>query len=465
MKKLLLLPFYLLLVAIFVSCEKDEVNPDSSKANILKVNKFIWEVMDEVYLWQAEMTRDIDINNEVDPYKYFKKLLYHEDKWSFITDDVQGLLDSFKGKEKTFGYSLTFGQFSGTQSYFAIVEYVNPNTPASEAGLRRGDLIVKINNKEITQSNYMDLFSGSTISITKGMHVNGAIGLGETITMTSKLLTINPILLHKTIEVDGKKVGYIIYNHFILDFNTQLTSIFQEFKDQQVSDVVVDLRYNPGGDVEAAIHLSSILAPQSAVSTPAILIKNLWNQFYQNYWIQNNKTEYLQSTFDKNVAVNMDLSRVYFLTSEGSASASELTISGLMPYMEVITIGQTTSGKYTASTTFQPTINNKGDLDPDIKNWAIQPIIFKYANAAGLTDFKEGLAPNHAVEEVLVAETVPQLGDVDEPLLAKAIELITGKTNKSAQIGKQLEWKQFDRRSSKYEKQKQVLLVPNPFEK
>lgn len=180
---------------------------------------------------------------------------------------------------------------------------------------------------------------------------------------------------------------------------------------------------------------------------------------------QNNITEQLQTTFNKNVAVNLDLSRVYFLTSQGSASASELTITGLMPYMEVITIGQTTSGKYTASSTFQPTINDKGDLDPDIKNWAIQPIIFKYANAAGLTDFKNGLPPNHEVEEVLVAETVPQLGDMDEPYLAKAIQLITGQTTKSAQIGNQLAYKELDRRSSKYEKQKQVLLVPNPFEK
>ena len=460
MKKLFLFPFYLIIAFLFVACEGDD-----PVSNTLKVNKFIWEVMDEVYLWQDQMPRNIDINKENDPNEYFDKLLYKDDKWSFITDDVEGLLSGFEGKEKSFGYSLTFGQFTGTEFYFAIVEYVNPNTPAIEAGLRRGDLIVKINNKEITQSNYMDLFYGSTISITKGVLTSSGIALGTTLSMTSRELVINPILLHQVMEVEGKKIGYIIYNQYITDYNTQLTSIFQEFKSQQVTDVVVDLRYNPGGYVDAAIHLCSILAPQSAVSTPAILIKKQWNQLYQNYWTQNNITEQLQTTFNKDVAFNMDLSRVYFLTSEGSASASELTITGLMPYMEVVTIGQTTSGKYTASSTFQPTINDEGDLDPDIKNWAIQPIIFKYANAAGLTDFKDGLAPNHVVEEVLVADIVPQLGTANEPFLAKAIELITGKTTKSARIGNQLAWRQFDRCSSKYEKQKQVLLVPNPFEK
>ena len=460
MKNLLLIPLYFLFATIFVSCEGDD--PIS---NTLKVNKFIWEVMDEIYLWQAQMPRNIDINNEPDPIQYFDKLLYQDDKWSFITDDVEGLLDSFEGKENTFGYSLAKGSFSNSNALFAVVMYVNPNSPASEAGLKRGDLIVKINNKEITQSNYLELFYGSTISITKGVFANGAIGLGNTLSMTSRELVINPILINKTMEFEGKKIGYIVYNQYITDYNTQLTSIFQEFESQQVTDIVIDLRYNSGGYIEAAVHLCSILAPRSAVSTPAILIKKQWNQLYQNYWTQNNITEQLQTTFDKNVAVNMDLSQVYFLTTKGSASASELTVTGLMPYMEVVTIGQTTSGKYTASATFQPTINEKGDLDPDIKNWAIQPIIFKYANAAGLTDFKNGLAPSHVVEEILVAETVPQLGDVDEPFLAKAIELITGKTTKSARIWNQFAWKELDRRSSKYEKQKQVLLVPTPFGK
>ena len=281
--------------------------------------------------------------------------------------------------------------------------------------------------------------------------------------MSSSELTINPILLSKIIETDGKKIGYLVYNQYINEYNAQLTSVFQNFKDQQVDDVVIDLRFNSGGYVDAAIHLSSILAPSSAVSTPSILIKKQWNQFYQDYWAKNNVTNQLQTTFDKTVAVNLNLAKVYFLTSQSSASASELTIVGLQPYMEVITIGEATSGKYTASSTFQPTINDEGDLDPDIDNWAIQPIIFKYANAAGLTDFKDGITPTHPVSEILVASVVPQLGDEDEPLLETAIGLITGNRKKSTQLQTGIQWKKIDRSASKYQKQKQILLVDNPF--
>ncbi len=156
----------------------------------------------------------------------------------------------------------------------------------------------------------------------------------------------------------------------------------------------------------------------------------------------------------------MNLSKIYILTSKGSASASELTISGLQPYMNVVTIGDATSGKYTASATFQPIINDKGDLDTEIKNWAIQPIIFKYSNAQGLTDFNEGLPASHKIKEILLAKDVPQLGDDDEPLLAKAVELITGKTTKAARLTTETGWTPTIRTKSKYDKQKQTLLIP-----
>ena len=461
MRKFLFLSFYLLLAAISVACE-DDSSSDNSTSEIIKVNQFIWDVMDEVYLWEAQMPRNIDLKKETVPSEYLEKLLYTDDEWSFVTDDVEGLLDSFEGKEKTFGYSLIFGQFSDTKDYFAIVEYVNPGTPASEAALKRGDIIIKVNGSNISASNYMNLFYGTSITITKGVYTENGIAEGTNVSMTSRELTINPILLNKILTVDGKKIGYIVYNQFITDYNDQLTTIFQEFKSQQVSDVVVDLRFNPGGYVDAAIHLCSILAPQSAISTPSVLIQKQWNTLYQDYWTKNNNTGQLQSTFNKNVAVNMNLNKVYFLTSESSASASELTIVGLRPYMQVITIGDDTSGKYTASSTFQPTINENGDLDPDIKNWAIQPIIFKYANAAGYTDFKDGIAPTHEVDEIIIAASVPQLGDQSEPLLAAAISLITGNATKSAIIDQKTNWNRIDQASSKYQKQKQILLVPNP---
>ena len=272
MKKLLFISFVLFFSTIFISCE-DDSETNSTTNTTTKVNQFVWNVMDQVYLWQSAMPRNIDLKKETDPKKYFQKLIHNDDEWSFITDDVEGLLDSFEGKEKSFGYSLIFGKFSNTNNYFAIVEYVNPNSPASQAALKRGDLIIEVNNSAITEDNYSQLFNGPIISITKGIITENGIAEGERLSMSSRELTINPILLSKIIETDGKKIGYLVYNQYINEYNAQLTSVFQNFKDQQVDDVVIDLRFNSGGYVDAAIHLSSILAPSSAVSTPSILIK------------------------------------------------------------------------------------------------------------------------------------------------------------------------------------------------
>ncbi len=467
MKLKLFLPFFLFLPLLFVACEDNDdvktIETVEIDKTTLKVNNFIWDVMDEVYLWQEKMPRDININTETDSKAYFKKLLYTtDDKWSFITDDVEGLLGSFDGHEKTFGYSLIAGKFSNTDNYFFIVEYVENSSPASEAGMKRGDIIIKINGQSITLDNYSEIIYGNTITITKGVLVDNSIAEGGNVTLTSREMDINPILISKVILNEGKKIGYIVYNQFIEDYNSHLDEVFQFFKDEDVSDVILDLRFNSGGYVTAAIHLCSIIAPYNVVSNSQVLIKKQWNKLYQNYWTSKNIMEQLQSTFNPEVTVNMNLSNIYILTSSGTASASELTISGLEPYMNVTTIGEATSGKYTASSTFQPVINNDGDLDQEIKNWAIQPIIFKYSNAVGKTDFKDGLPATHEVEEILLDTYVPQLGDEDEPLLAKAVELITGKKTKSTRISAEPEWERSMRVKSKYDKQKQTLLIPNP---
>ena len=122
--KLIFLLF--VITGIMWSC-KEEPTPDPGKeeapALTKKINRFIKDVMEDVYLWYKEMP-DIDIRYEFDPMAYFDKLLYIEDVWSFVTDDVKALESSFEGVEKSYGWSLAFGRFSDTQTIFALVEFV-----------------------------------------------------------------------------------------------------------------------------------------------------------------------------------------------------------------------------------------------------------------------------------------------------------------------------------------------------
>jgi C-terminal processing protease CtpA/Prc len=231
--------------------------------------------------------------------------------------------------------------------------------------------------------------------------------------------------------------------------------------DKNVSNMVIDLRYNPGGTISAAQHLCSSIAPLPTVNDENTLVTYQWNDKYQNYWRSNGINDQIEVDFDSEVPSKMGLNSVYILTGSGTASASELTITGLKPYMTVTTVGDTTYGKYTASITLKPE-DWYDDLSyyKDFANWGLQPIVLRYANALGETDFKDGFAPDIAADDDLFA-TFP-LGDANDPLFAAAIEDITGTPVVTAMKSvKQpgFSYEIFDRGFSKYDMNKRELLI------
>jgi len=465
----LLVLFTALLLA---GCRKEEIPAEEEEKELAppltrKINSFIKGVLTDVYLWYDKMEY-IDIMYEFSSIDYFYKQLYSEDKWSFITDDITALENSFEGIEKTFGYSLTFGRFIGTGgiptgNYFAIVEYVHPGTPASEAGFKRGDIIIKINGADITQNNYRDLVAGTSIVVTMGILTDQGISSGTTVTMFAEELNLDPVLMYEIIERSGHKIGYLVYLQYISNYDsTSLHTALQNFKDNQITDLVLDLRYNPGGQTNAAQYLCSSIAPQNVVNNKSTLVTYQWNDKYQAYWISNNYQSQLGIQFDSDVPVKLDLSSVHILTGRGTASASELTICGLEPYMDVILVGDTTYGKYTASITIKPEDWYQLESEyTDFKNWGLQPVVIRFANSQGLTNFKDGFGPDFLVgDELLPAYP---LGELTEPLLKKAVEDITGETITDLRKAKPaIEFDVVDRRSSKFDQQKSNLIIETP---
>lgn len=435
--------------------EIEEEAPESTK----KVNEFIELAMHDVYLWYDQLP-DIDIRYEFESKEYFDKLLYTEDKWSFITDDIESLENSFEGIEKSYGWSLAFGEFSNTKSIFAIVEFVYPNTPASEAGLKRGDIIVEMFDNDITDSNRHDLLNSENLTITLGVLGNGGISSGSSVSMTARELHLNPVVLTKVIEHGNHKIGYLFYAQYIANYNTSLDTAFQHFMDEQITDLVLDLRYNTGGGTGAAQHLCSSLAPLSAVNNNSTLVTFQWNNKYQDYWENSNEPDQLMIRLTKDVPHKMNLNKLYVLTGAWTASASELSITGLKPYMNVTTIGDTTYGKYTASITLKPEDYYESSDYDEFDNWGIQPIVIRYANSQGVTDFKDGFPPDILVDDDLL-EALP-LGQKEEPLLKAAIEDITGipiVAMKKATT--KIDYTLFDRGFSKYDINKREVLLDN----
>lgn len=453
---------------LFTGCTKEDPTideemplPTAEKAPELtrRINTFIKDAMSDVYLWYKELP-SIDVNYEFDTKAYFKKLLVSEDKWSMVTDDIQALENSFQGIEKAYGYSLAFGRFSNQpENYFAVVQYVYPRTPASKAGFERGDIIIQLNGGNINATNYRNLLSGESLTLTKGVLTSGGIATGSTVSMVAEELNLNPVLMYKVIEQGSHRIGYLLYTQYIERYNDSLNVALQYFKDRNITDLVLDLRYNPGGSTTAAQHLCSSIAPVQVVNSDQALVTYQWNDKYQNYWSSQGRKDQLQVSFKPTVPVKLNLSRMQVLTSKGSASASEFTITGLQPFMNLTLVGDTTYGKYTASITVKPTHMGYTPAQlAGMENWGIQPIVIRFANSQGVTNFKNGFAPNHQVRDELLPAF--PLGTLQEPLLRKAVENITGSSLvalKSATM--QYEYEIFDTGFSRFDHYKKNMPV------
>ncbi len=460
-KYVLLVPLSLVLV---LGCKKEETVDEKERVSgsTLKINKFIETSMKDIYLWYDEMP-DVDINYEEDPEAYFYKLLYEDDKWSYITNDIGSFENSLEGVETSYGYSLAFGLFSNTEDVFAIVEYVYEGTPASKAGLKRGDIIIQMDGGAITKDNYTDLLYASSITITLGELDGNTIYAKEpTVSMVAEELTLNPVLIKKVIGYGGHKVGYLFYAQYISDFTPSLDEAFQYFQSEGITDLIIDLRYNPGGQIYAAQYLCSSVAPVGTVNNNSTLVTLQWNDKYQDYFEQNRNlySGYTEALFTDTVAVKLGLDELYILTGSGTASASELTITGLSPYMNVTTVGDTTYGKYTASITVKPEdMYTDESYYSDFDNWGLQPIVLRYANSEGVTDFKDGFVPDILVDDDLWSG-IP-LGDIEDPLVKAALADMAGTevaAIKSAKKTTPAGFTIFDRGFSKFDANKRELI-------
>ncbi len=409
----------LLVVLLFLSCREEDVLTPSPE--VLEINDFIWENMNQMYLWNENIPQNIDRTSEFDSKEYFEKLLFRPtDRWSFITDDYEALVNSLKGIEKTFGHHFKLYQLPNSSNIMGIVKYVIPGSPADLQGIQRGDIFYKVNGTALTTANYRELlFENETYTLSFGQfNEGGQLSPTEDINLTSIVIAENPLLIHKTIDYEGDKIGYLSYNQFISDYNDSLVHVFQQFQNDDIQDLVLDLRYNPGGSINTAILLSSMIAPVSVTDNNEIFSRLIWNDLVNEYLLEQEgeESDNLVSRYIT-PEVNLNLEKVYILVTSNTASASELVINCLDPYMEVILIGSdNTTGKYVGSITVHDTEGKH--------NWALQPIVLKTSNANGVSDYSNGFSPHYFIEDDFNA----QLGTLAEDMLAKSIELITGKT-------------------------------------
>ncbi len=408
-----------LFISILPSCDEDS----NANGSYSIENNWIYTNMDDFYFWYNKIDNS-SVPGNLNPEDYFYSLVYEqEDKWSYITDDYASLIASLAGEPVTMGYSPAIGQFAGSNNVFLIIEYVYPSSPAAKAGLKRGDIVLEINDIQLNTANCNDLCYKNSQTLTLAENTEDGLQItNQKLSMTATLLQVDPVVFDTIFETSGTKIGYCVITEFIDDdaFIQYVGESLKYFKSSGINELIVDLRYNGGGYMGSAQWLSSAIAPTSVVDNNEILTYINYNDKLNSIAPKDEK----ESRFIEN-EVNLNLNNVYFLTAGGTASASELVMIGLMPYMNVISVGDTTYGKYTGSWVIP-------DLEtPPRHNWAMMPIVLKYSNANGYTEFKNGLTPTYSIDDDLI-NAFP-FGDINDPILAKAVQLCGGIVAKSTQ--------------------------------
>jgi len=279
-------------------------------------------------------------------------------------------------------------------------------------------------------SNYRSLLFGDNLSYTLNMASiqNGTLtpnGVEVALTKEENFET-NPIQLAKTItQGNGEKIGYLMYNQFVAEKSDALNQQFAEFKSQNITDLIIDLRYNGGGSVRNCVELASMITGQF---TNKIFAEEQWNDKLLTYLkdrfgLESLINRFVSSLSDGTTINSLNLERVYIITTSETASASELLINGLASYIQVIQVGERTVGKNVGSITVYDYIDNDQTKNPD-HTYAMQPIVLKIANNDGYADYADGLEPSTFIEEDI--RNLGSLGEESELMLATALNLISG---------------------------------------
>ncbi|MFZ4583396.1 MAG: S41 family peptidase, partial [Paludibacter sp.] len=316
MKKNLFL--FAMLCLFVVSCKNnDEVDtPEMYKY----VNEWLYDNMSAVYYWNT--TLPYYKSSADKPSVYFKSLIYKDDRFSAIFESYEQIKNELNGitaSEAGFEFQL-YRESDANENVIAIVLYTKMGTPAQLLGIKRGDIIRKMNGKQLTMTNYSDvinyLFDSSTSVNLTFSDFNNSVFTDKTPVVLNKVngYKDNPVYLDTVYTIQNKKIGYLVYHFFTNDpgdntmkYDLELNTAIGQFKQQNITDLVVDLRYNHGGMMTSAINLASMLVPN--LTTNKVFSYTDYNRNYADYFNSSSfKNQYPnENPFSDNFATTIDI--------------------------------------------------------------------------------------------------------------------------------------------------------------
>jgi len=326
----------LLVISFFIiissnSCKKDEVE----KPENYRFNEFIYKALktEKWYFWYDKIP-EIKTEEYWNPTEFLNALIYKEfDKWSYITSEEEYNAYYEEGKYFGYGFSRAYDRNGNLR-----ISYVFEDSPMAAAGVGRGCKLLEVNGKNVHYLTNYNLWEKELGANEAGVSCEFTLELltGDTvdITMTKTEIFQNSILYSNIYDAGEKKVGYFVLKSFIEPTIEELNTLFTTFSQAEVTTLIVDLRYNGGGRVDVAQHLASLIAGNTAAGNVFAKIKHNSAK----------SSEDITIPFEtKSQTININ--QVIAITTKNSASASEMLINGLKPFVEVKLVGDDTHGK------------------------------------------------------------------------------------------------------------------------
>lgn len=373
------------------------------------VNDWVYQSMLDYYLFYQQVDVNINPATYESPEELIRDLrVSPNDTFSYVTDETT--YSAFFNEGETFGYGWNFARTPDNGLFFSLIE---PNSPLAAADVQRGDQLVAING--ITIPDFDQLSSAERQRIigeadevkTLDLTIDREGSAQRQVSVTTARYDLQTVLNTQIIEHNGVNVGYLNFYQFVNTSSQELQQAFATFQAADISELVIDLRFNGGGRIfvasELASHVLGKTRPDDVFTTFG------YNDKYQDQNV---------SLYFENMQSTLALNRVFVLQSSNTCSASELVVNSLRPFVEVITVGSTSCGKPYATS-------------PNIAcGKVVNALEIELLNAAGAGGYFNGIAADcPAIEDVQ-----QPLGETSEPLLATALNyIVAGSCNLMAQ--------------------------------
>jgi C-terminal processing protease CtpA/Prc len=413
------------LCLLLFACKKDELPyiPDTADG---RTNKWIADSMRRYYYWNGEIPGNL--NYGLAPQDFFRSLLSAKDRFSWISNrsdigPVESTMDQYGFHYVFVNHPYLKDQLLGATSLVA------PESPAARAGLQRGICFTRVNGMPFTAQNLETvnalLVSGQRLRLTTA-------ALQEHVWVEQQELEIDPAFINprgvysnRVFEKNGIKTGYLFYNAFSESEDKYMLEAMAKLKAAGIRECILDLRYNPGGSVPSAAKMAAMLAPVSQQQKVFLIFKGNQNGGVISQTFAQ-AIQYSANSYGRDLAalqsLNPGMNRIFILSSGLTASAAELLINCLRPYLQVVLIGEKTLGKDEAGFKIEDA------RQPRQVNWVLAPTIYKLFNARNEGNYDQGIAPDHAVNELDHFPLLP-VGEPADPLIAKALQLIYGSSD------------------------------------